>query len=357
MKQQLALIFGGRSPEHEVSLSSARGIYANLDRSRYEIALLGVDRHGAPRLGGEELLQGAMDRGAGVPVCWPTHPEDRVLRGKADGAVLSRPIDVAFGIIHGAGGEDGTLQGLLALAGIPCVGPGVLGSALAMDKDRAKRVLAAAGIPVAPDVVFEGADPPDAATAAPQIATLGYPVFVKPARAGSSVGVSKVKSAAELAAALRAAHAIDTKILVERAVPVAREIETAVLGNLQPEVSICGEIVPHGEFYSYDAKYNDPESRLLIPAPLDDAVAARIRELAARAFRALDLAGMARIDFLLSSTNGELVLNEANTLPGFTPISMYPKLWEASGLSYARLLDRLITLACEAARCGALRSA
>ncbi|RMF76303.1 MAG: D-alanine--D-alanine ligase [Acidobacteria bacterium] len=267
------------------------------------------------------------------------------MRERQTGGLVAPPLDVAFPIIHGEHGEDGTLQGVFALAGVRCVGAGVLGSALAMDKDRCRRMLAAAGIPVVEDVVLAGpcAADPDARRRA--LERLGLPLFVKPARAGSSVGISKVSAEGELAAAIDAAQAVDRKVVLERAVPDAREIEVAVLDGDPPAASVCGEIVPHGEFYSYEAKYRDPESKLLIPAPLDEDLAGRIRDMALRAFAELDLAGMARVDFLLSRTTGQLVLNEVNTLPGFTPISMYPRLWEASGLPYPALLDRLIELA------------
>lgn len=345
----LALVFGGASPEHDVSLVSARGIFERLDRTRYDVVLVGIDRGGTPRVGGEELLAGDLDRGAGIPVRWPVCPADRTLREEGSGRQVSPPLDVAFPIVHGPGGEDGTLQGVFTLAGIPFVGPGVLGSALAMDKDRARRMLAAEGLPVVRDAVLAGPvlDDPDACLAA--IGRLGWPVFVKPARAGSSVGISKVHGPAELGAALAAARRIDGKVVVEEAVPGAREIEVAVLGNVSPRASVPGEIVPAREFYDYEAKYEDPGSRLLVPAPVPGELADRVRGLALRAFRALELAGMARVDFLLSREDGRLVVNEVNTLPGFTPISMYPRLWEASGLAYPRLLDRLIDLARESA--------
>ncbi len=352
----LALIFGGRSPEHDVSLVSARGIYENLDKSRYDVQLVGVARNGEPRLGGVELFSGVMDQGQGTPVRWPSFPGDRTLRRVVDGLDVTAPLEVAFPIIHGAGGEDGTIQGVLALAGVPCVGAGVLGSSLAMDKDRCRRMLHEANIPVVADRVFEGAAALDTTRVLAQLEPLGWPLFVKPARAGSSVGITKLTSPSGLAAALRTAYEVDTKVIVERAVPNARELETAVLGNLEPQASVVGEIVPHGEFYDYNAKYVDPESRLLIPAPLDAATSEQIRSLAVRAFRALDLTGMARVDFLLSRETGELVLNEPNTLPGFTPISMYPKLWEASGIPYPQLLDRLVELALQSAKMGALRA-
>jgi D-alanine-D-alanine ligase len=355
-RRVVALIFGGRSPEHEVSVVSARGIFAHLDPTRWDVRLVGVTRRGEPRVGGSELLTPSEVKGGGEPAFWPSNPDRRAFHSQR-GEPLTPAIDVAFPIIHGAGGEDGSLQGILASAGIPFVGAGVLGSSLAMDKDRCRRILAAAGIPVVDDLVFEGPAALELATVTQQAACLGYPLFVKPARAGSSVGISKVHAAEQLMPALQAAYAVDTKVVLERAIPAARELETAVLGNLAPRASIVGEIVPHGEFYDYHAKYQDPESRLLIPAPIEPELSDRIRTLAVRAFRELDLMGMARIDFLYSPTSGELVLNEPNTLPGFTPISMYPKLWVASGLPYPQLLDRLIELAIESASLGALRCA
>jgi len=341
----VALVFGGASCEHDVSLVSAGGIFGRIDRRRWEVLLVGVDRQGRPRLGDEGLLEGGLDRGEGIPVRWPACPEDRTLREEGTGRVVSPPLDVAFPIIHGPHGEDGTLQGVFELAGVRCVGSGVLGSALAMDKDRCRRMLEAAGLPVVRDAVLDGARARDPDRQRAVLERLGLPLFVKPARAGSSVGISKVTREQALASAIEEALAVDHKVVIERAVPRAREIEVAVLGEDPPVASVCGEIVPHGEFYSWEAKYHDPESKLLIPAPLDEDLADRIRGLALAAFRELDLAGLARVDFLLSGSTGALVLNEVNTLPGFTPISMYPRLWEASGLPYPELLDRLIELA------------
>jgi D-alanine-D-alanine ligase len=349
---RLGLVFGGASPEHDVSLMSARGILEHLDSDRYDIVLVGVDRAGQPRLGGRELLDGgALAEGAGVAVRWPACPADAALREQESGHVAAAPLDVVFPIIHGATGEDGALQGALELAGVPCVGAGVLGSSLAMDKDRSRRMLAAAGLPVVADVVLEGPELTDRQAVAARVEReLGWPVFVKPARAGSSVGISKVAAPQGLADALDAALAIDGKLVVEETVPAARELEVAILGTLQPQAAGPGEIVPHGEFYDYRAKYEDPESRLLIPAPLPEELAGQVRAMAVEAFRELDLAGLARVDFLLSRESGRLVVNEINTLPGFTPISMYPRLWEAAGLSYGALLDRLVELALERRR-------
>lgn len=353
-RRTVGIIFGGRSPEHEVSLASARGILTHLDQKKYSVVLCGVDRQGRPRTGGVELIEGGLDRGEGVVVRWPVAPGDRTLREESTGRGVCPPLDVVIPIVHGSGGEDGTLQGVFALAGIPCVGPGVLGSALAMDKDRSRRVLAAAGLPVVRDAVFEGPAAVDAKRVAEGVRELAWPLFVKPARAGSSVGISKVTQACDLAPALRRAYAVDTKIVVEEAVPQAREIEVAVLGNLDPEASIPGEIRPQREFYDYEAKYHDAQSALLVPAPLSADQAALLQRMAVAAFRALDLAGLSRVDFLLAGSGARVVVNEVNTLPGFTPISMYPRLWEASGLPYPRLLDRLIELALEASSFGPL---
>lgn len=349
--RRVALVFGGRSPEHEVSLVSATAIHKALAAGGCDVVLVGVDRTGVPRIGGVELLDGALDRGAGEAVRWPVSPGDHSFRGAESGAIVAKPVDVVFPIIHGLGGEDGAIQGMCAFAGMPCVGAGVLGSSLAMDKDRARRVLAFDGLPVVDDVVLwcdPGAVSVNERLLA-RVSALGWPVFVKPARAGSSVGVSRVIAPEGLAPALERAARTDRKVVVEQAVPDPREIEVAVLGNREPRASVPGEIIPHGEFYTYEAKYVDPESRLLVPAPLEDDLVERVQSLASQAFVALDLAGMARVDFLLSRTDGRLVVNEVNTLPGFTEISMYPKLWDASGLPMPALVARLVELALEEA--------
>ena len=257
------------------------------------------------------------------------------------------PLDVVFPVVHGPYGEDGTLQGLLELANVPYVGAGVLGSAVAMDKAVAKTLLAARGLPQVAHRVVAGADWDAGAerVVARIEAELPYPVFVKPCNLGSSIGVSKAADADELGRALALAREFDRKLLVEAAVPGAREIECAVLGNDAPEVSVPGEIVPAGDFYDYDAKYLDDDAELVIPARLPAARAEAVREMAAEAFRAVEGAGMARVDFLLAADGDRIYVNEVNTIPGFTEISMYAKLWEASGLPYGRLLDRLIELA------------
>jgi D-alanine-D-alanine ligase len=265
-----------------------------------------------------------------------------------DASRAPRPLDVIFPIVHGQGGEDGTLQGLLELAGVPYVGAGVLGSALQMDKEASKRLLAAAGLPVVPWVSVRREELRSAAEAAAAraIAALGLPVFVKPANLGSSVGITKVKQRAELVPALREAARYDLKLLVERAID-AREIEVALLGNDPIEASVAGEIRTQREWYDYEAKYVDEDTQLLIPAPISEAQSLEVRRLAVEAVRILEGAGLARVDFLMDRRSGELFINEVNSLPGFTEGSMYPRLWEASGLPYAALLDRLIELALE----------
>jgi D-alanine-D-alanine ligase len=266
-----------------------------------------------------------------------------------NGASRRKPIDVVFPVLHGTFGEDGTIQGLLELADIPYVGAGVLGSSVGMDKVVQKQLLRQAGIPVTTAIWFTAREyrTQRSSCLAAIEGTLTYPVFVKPANAGSSIGISKAHNRHELLKAITLALQYDRKVLVEQAVPLAREIEVSVLGNDDPMASVPGEIIPSNEFYDYDAKYIDGKSRAEIPAKLNASIDRKVRDLAVQAFKALDGAGMARVDFLVNRRTNEVFLNEINTIPGFTPISMYPKLWEASGLSYARLLDRLIALAIE----------
>ena len=335
---RVAVIYGGRSVEHEVSLVSARAIIGALDPRRYEVVPILVRRDGRFEAGGLQALTGDPAGFAGLL------PARRAGRGPS----RARTVDVAFPIVHGTGGEDGALQGLLTTAGLPFVGAGVLGSALGMDKAVMKSMFHQAGLPVVRYRVFDSeefeADPQGAAERAAE--ACGYPCFVKPANGGSSVGVSKAKERGSLLAALRLAFRYDHKVIVETGVD-AREIECSVLGHRAPEVSVAGEIVPAGEFYDYASKYQDEGSRLVIPAPLEAEERTLVRDIAARAFRVLDLSGMARVDFFLDRRSGALYLNEVNTLPGFTPISMYPKLWEASGLAFPDLVDRLVRLAIE----------
>lgn len=343
-KLRVGLVYGGRSVEHEVSLQSAASILRNLDPSRYEVWLVAIDHDGRWRLGAPGTsLESALARG--VPVQLPATPTQNALQPLA-GPSSPIALDVLFPIVHGHGGEDGTLQGLLELAGLPYVGSGVLGSAIQMDKEVSKRLLEQAGIPVCPwRVVRESELARDPRGVALRVADeLGLPVFVKPANSGSSVGIAKVNEVRSLARALAEATRYDTKLLVEHALD-AREIEVAVLGDDAPEASVPGEIRPRREWYDYEAKYVDESTELLVPAPLSDEESERVRDLALAAFRALEGAGLARADFLLERATGTFYLNELNSLPGFTEVSMYPRLWEASGLPYPQLLDRLVELA------------
>lgn len=349
-KLRVAVIFGGRSGEHEVSLVSATSVIAALDPDRYEVVPVGISREGRWLSSADALhllkSRASLER---APECFlAPDPTLRSLVTTA-GARAAGPIDVAFPVVHGTYGEDGTLQGLLELADIPYVGAGVIGSALGMDKILQKKLFAEEGLPIARYVWFlaeELARAPRRAVAAVEQA-LRYPVFVKPANTGSSVGISKAHDRRELQTALAVAAQYDRKVIVERGVKNAREIEVSVLGNDQPEASVPGEVIPSNEFYDYDAKYVDGKTRTVIPAHLGAGLAKELRRIAVHAFRALDCAGMARVDFFVQQKTDRIVLNEINTIPGFTPISMYPKLWEASGVPYPQLLDRLIALALE----------
>jgi D-alanine-D-alanine ligase len=349
---RVGVLFGGRSGEHEVSLASAASVLRGLDPDKYEAVPIGISKEGHWFVGSaaQKMLPEVLK--AGQRVVMAADPTDAALipldrSGGADGQRL----DVVFPVMHGTYGEDGTIQGLLDLAGLPFVGAGVLGSAIGMDKDVAKKLLQQAKIPVVPWLTVYRADweqnPPAIEEEIEK--KFSYPVFVKPATLGSSVGMSKVHSREELAPALDLASEFAMKILVERAVN-AREIEVSVLGNHQPKASVPGEIVPHREFYDYTAKYLEEGTALIIPAKLRPAQIKKIQALAVSAFRALELSGMARVDFFLEKEGGKLFLNEVNTIPGFTSISMYPKLWEATGIPFRDLIDRLIALALEVQR-------
>jgi len=346
-KLRVGLLFGGRSVEHEVSLSSATSILKALDPTRYDVALVAIDPEGRWHLGAPPLPPEATVSGEEVTL--PAVPSPRTITAASGGDLgpVGR-LDVIFPIVHGHGGEDGSLQGLLELAGVPYVGAGVLGSALQMDKEVSRRLLHAAGLPVVPWIALSrgelGRDPE--ACAQRVVSELGLPVFVKPANGGSSVGTSRVAKQPALLPALREAARYDTKILVDRAVD-AREIEVAVLGNDPIEASVPGEIRTGHEFYDYEAKYVDEDTELLIPAPISEEQAREARRLAIEAARLLESAGMGRVDFLLDRHSGALFVNELNSLPGFTEGSMYPRLWEATGLPYPALLDRLLELALE----------
>jgi D-alanine-D-alanine ligase len=355
-KYRVGVLFGGRSSEHEVSLASAKNVMDALREAGHEVVPIGITPQGhwlpqpdawarlstqaAGTLNGDtgREIAGAADDEAG----WGLLPH-----GEAGHALPQ--IDVIFPVLHGPYGEDGTVQGMLEMANLPYVGSGVLASACGMDKEVAKRLFAGAGLPQVAYVLVQRSawrSNPGGCLAEVE-ATLAYPVFVKPANLGSSVGISKARSREQLTEALDLAAQFDRKLLVEAAVPHARELEISVLGNDVPIASVPGEIVPGNEFYDYNAKYVDDNSELLIPAPLPAETVQRLQEYAVRAFAALDCAGLARVDFLLDGESGELFLNEINTMPGFTRISMYPKLWEASGISYPKLVDRLVRLALE----------
>jgi D-alanine-D-alanine ligase len=344
---RVGILFGGRSGEHEVSLASAASVIRGLDPDKYEAVPIGITKEGHWLIGSAaqkmlpEVLKG------GQRVMMTADPTDAALV-PLDRSGSGTRLDVVFPVMHGTYGEDGTIQGLLDLAGLPFVGAGVLGSAIGMDKDVAKRLLQVAKIPVVPWIAVQRADwerhPREIQRAVEK--KFKYPLFVKPATLGSSVGMTKVHSREELAPALNLAAEFAMKILVERCM-AGREIEVSVLGNHDPKASVPGEIVPHREFYDYAAKYLEEGTQLLIPAKLTSAQVKKIQNYAVDAFRALELSGMARVDFFLEKKGGKIYLNEVNTIPGFTSISMYPKMWEASGIPFRELIDKLIELALE----------
>ncbi|MEZ4768347.1 MAG: D-alanine--D-alanine ligase family protein [Caldilineales bacterium] len=345
-KLRVGVLFGGRSGEHEVSLRSARSVIDAFDPERYEIVPIGIDKQGRWLLGegSQRLLAGSPPDATSQSALVATDPVAAVVPRTE--SLLN--LDVVFPVLHGPLGEDGTVQGLLELAGVPYVGCGVLASSVAMDKAGCKTLFAAHELPQVPYLVLLrkawDADP-DAILGFVE-SQLAYPVFVKPANLGSSVGVSKAVDRSQLAAAIREAARYDRKLVVEAGID-AREIEVSVLGNDDPIASVPGEIVPAREYYDYAAKYITDDSALLIPAPLTDEQRAEVQRLAVQAFRIIDGAGMARVDFLMDRSSGALYINEINTIPGFTSISMYPKLWAASGLPFTGLVDRLVELAVE----------
>jgi D-alanine-D-alanine ligase len=382
-KLRVGILFGGRSGEHEVSLLSAASVLNAIDKNKYEVVPIGITKagrwltaeHAANMLAGKltqeprnlragdpQTTPGAAVLTRGEAVVVPPEPVQRqsgLVPFQSDAGPLRRSsdraidVDVIFPLLHGTFGEDGTIQGLLELADIPYVGAGVLGSAAGMDKDIMKSLFSAAGIPIVKHVtILRSAWEKDSRKVAELVEQkLKYPVFVKPANLGSSVGISKAHDRKELGPAIREAAKFDRKIVVEQGVggkkSKAREIECSVLGNDEPIASIPGEIVPIKEFYDYDAKYLDEGSQLIIPAKLTKPQTKGVQELAVRAFKAVDCTGLARVDFLMDPKTGKIFLNEINTMPGFTSISMYPKLWAASGLEYSQLIDRLIQLGIE----------
>ena len=357
---RIGVIFGGKSAEHEVSLTSAQNVMRALDKNKYEVVPIGIGKQGQWLLrgdplkaltGGQTSMPQLLESGYQIVDDLSSGRELIPIQPSNGAETFGKfpAVDVIFPVLHGPFGEDGTVQGLLELADIPYVGAGVMSSAVGMDKAAMKDLFRSHNLPTPNYLVIKRREweaRPEA-VAESVAREIGYPCFVKPANMGSSVGVNKVHAASELAAAMHDAAAYDRKLLVEYAVPNAREIECSVLGNDDPIASVPGEVVPGHEFYDYVAKYIDDSSDLLIPAPVEPGVADRVRELAVKAFLALDCAGMARVDFLLARDSNDLFLNEVNTIPGFTKISMYPKLWEASGIPYSELIDRLIELALE----------
>ncbi|HEY5658491.1 MAG TPA: D-alanine--D-alanine ligase family protein [Myxococcota bacterium] len=346
-KLRVGLLFGGRSVEHEVSIASAYSIFNALDPERYEVHVVAIDHAGRWHLSPAARPPQAPIEGDEVRL--PAVPGERVLLGAtADAVKPLAQLDVVFPIVHGRGGEDGSLQGLLDLAEIPYVGSGVLGSALQMDKEVSKRLLHAAGLPVLPWISVRALELERNARAVARRAMeqIGLPLFVKPANLGSSVGISRAATADALEAALQEAARYDTKILIERAI-AARDVEVALLGNDPVEASIVGEIRTKREFYDYEAKYVDEDTELLVPAPISEPLSERLRAIAVEAFRVLEGDGLARVDFVVDRNTEEFFVNEVNSLPGFTDVSMYPQLWEATGLPYPALLDRLIELGME----------
>ena len=349
-RTRVLLLFGGRSAEHEVSVVSARSVYAAIDRERYDVVLAGIDQQGRWYFGGknnESLLSTTtVVPDKQVPARLSTAGTSLVSEDGDD--LPDSEFDVVFPLLHGPYGEDGTVQGLLELAGLAYVGAGVAASAVGMDKALARAIFAASGLPQTQYSVIARSDWRRAQV--PVLERLegeyDYPLFVKPANLGSSVGISKVHDRQELQAGLELASQYDTKLIVERSVENARELECAVLGNEYPKASGVGEIMPGAEFYDYTTKYIDDQSELVIPAELEKSESEAIQELAIRTFKAIDCSGLARVDFFMRP-DGSVLVNEINTMPGFTPISMYPKLWAAAGVAYGDLVDRLIQFGLE----------
>jgi D-alanine-D-alanine ligase len=362
-KVRIGVIYGGRSGEHDVSLASAAAVFQNLDPGRYEAIAIRIEKDGRwvlpehpPLLvSAAEVIEAGRHRAIEdvQETHLVAHPGGDTLltidRTRPQPVVAGLALDVVFPVLHGPYGEDGTVQGLLELANVPYIGAGVLASSVAMDKGVMKLVFAARGLPICDHEVVRKRDwrRDERGILDAVVNRLGFPVFVKPANLGSSVGISKAKHVAELRSAINLAAEFDRRIVIEAAVPQAREIEVAVLGNDDADASVPGEVIPSREFYDFEAKYIDDSSTLLIPAPLTEAQTREVRTLAVAAFKAVDGAGMARVDFLLAGDSGVIYVNEINTIPGFTTISMYAKLWAATGLAYPDLLDRLIALAIE----------
>ena len=362
-KLRVGVLFGGSSSEHEVSLMSARSVLGALDPAKYDVVQIGITKEGRwlvasdavdrliERVGAAGALEGQVERTETVALLPDPARQGRLLRPSTENPGELAPLDVLFPLVHGRTGEDGALQGLFELSGVAYVGAGITGSAVGMDKEIAKAVWTAAGLPVGPYRTVRWRDwrrEPER-TKGDVASRIGFPCFVKPSSSGSSIGVHKVHSMEELGPAIEEAARYDVKILVEEAIE-GRELECAVLGNEDPEPSIVGEIIPGHEFYDYEDKYFDDAVQLVVPAVLPEPVSARVRELALAAFRAIDARGMARVDFFFDFFFNDTATTEIYTIPGFTRVSMYPRLWEASGVSFRELCDRLIELAIEARR-------
>ena len=351
-KIRLALLYGGRSGEHDVSIASAASVMQAIDDEKYDVlpVYLTLEGRWLPGVEPGRLTAGAGPETASAALLSsdPQQPGLMRLAGAEVKGSEAQTVDVVFPLLHGTYGEDGTVQGLLELANVPYVGSGVLGSAAGMDKDVMKTLFAAAGLPIVPHLLVRRRDweRQPAVVQERVLDALPLPLFVKPANLGSSVGISKVRDAAALPDALNLACRYDRRVLVEQGLE-CREFECSVLGNDDPKASVIGEIVPSREFYDYSAKYSDDSSELHIPADIAPALADDLRAMAVTAFQAVDAAGLARVDFFLDTGSGKPYVNEINTLPGFTTISMYPKLWEADGLSYPRLIEELVSLAME----------
>jgi D-alanine-D-alanine ligase len=354
-KIRIGVIFGGRSGEHAVSLMSARSVLSVMDRPKYEITQIGITKSGEWYTGDDVLSALEKEDFSGLnkailqPVPGNAHLY-RIFESTAGLKLeLAAELDVLYPVLHGTFGEDGTLQGLLEMADVAYVGAGVLGSSVGMDKGLFKDVMRANGIPVVESIIVSRMeiekDLNDVISRAEKLS--GYPFFVKPANLGSSVGISKCRNRSDLMEGIIDAARYDRRVLIERGLDSPREIEISVLGNQEPKASVVGEIRPEADFYSYSAKYLDDRSKLMIPADLPAKTAKKMQEMAVKVYSVIDCAGLARVDFLVDRNSGEFWISEINTLPGFTRISMYPKLWEASGLPYAELIDRLVELALE----------
>ena len=341
MMKHVVVLCGGKSAEHEVSLISARSILNNLDKNKYRLSVLGIQKDGA--LYGPEAIRAKLGLASEAGVHFPSGDNWVCLL-----VSLEPSVDAVFPVLHGPFGEDGTVQGALEILQLPYVGAGVWGSAVAISKIQSKKILSDSGLPVLPYFAVHTQQWRDEREDMPNRieSKLHYPMFVKPASMGSSVGIRKSRNRQQLSGHISIAFRYDEYVVIEQGID-AREIEISVMGNWKPKVSIPGEVIPSREFYSYESKYVDGTSQLLIPAPLSKADTERVQDLAVRAYQALQLEGMARIDFLMDGQTGEFWVSEPNTIPGFTQISMYPKLWEASGLPYPELLDLLLELGLE----------